>query len=130
MTSDCFGRFENFWEWLQKIYFRACLTKGIKQPVVGTNSLTSCYYYTPFFINNQKFKQLPRISQICQAIFKQFPEANKRLKLNNLRREQIFFCIGNLREMLTFGLVSSKVCITYSRCPCNKLWRRLECLNN
>ena len=31
--------------------------------------------------------------------------------------------------MLTFGLFSSKVCITYSRCPCNKLWRRLECLN-
>ena len=31
--------------------------------------------------------------------------------------------------MLTFGLVSSKVCITYSRYPCNKLWRRLECLN-
>ena len=31
--------------------------------------------------------------------------------------------------MLTFGLVSSKVCITYSRCPCNKLWRCLECLN-
>ena len=29
--------------------------------------------------------------------------------------------------MLTFGLVNSKVCITYSRCPCNKLWRRLEC---
>ena len=40
-----------------------------------------------------------------------------------------FFCIGNLKEMLTFGLVSSKVCIKYSRCPCNKLWRRLECLN-
>ena len=31
--------------------------------------------------------------------------------------------------MLTFELASSKVCITYSRCPCNKLWRRLECLN-
>ena len=31
--------------------------------------------------------------------------------------------------MLTFGLVSSKVCITYSRCPCNKLWRHSECLN-
>ena len=30
--------------------------------------------------------------------------------------------------MLTFGPVSSEVCITYSRCPCNKLWRRLECL--
>ena len=30
--------------------------------------------------------------------------------------------------MFAFGLVSSKVCITYSRCPCNKLWRRLECL--
>ena len=44
-------------------------------------------------------------------------------------RLKSFFCIGNLREMLTFGLVSSKVCITYSRCPCNKLWRRLECLN-
>ena len=40
-----------------------------------------------------------------------------------------FFCIGNLREMLTFGPVSSKACITYSRCNCNKLWRRLECLN-
>ena len=31
--------------------------------------------------------------------------------------------------MLTFGLVSSKVCITYTRYPCNKLWRRLECLD-
>ena len=31
--------------------------------------------------------------------------------------------------MLTFGLASSKVCITYSRCHYNKLWRRLECLN-
>ena len=31
--------------------------------------------------------------------------------------------------MLTFGIASLKVCITYSRCPCNKLWRRLECLN-
>ena len=40
-----------------------------------------------------------------------------------------FFCIGNLSEMLTFGLVSSEVCITYSRYPCNKLWRRTECLN-
>ena len=44
-------------------------------------------------------------------------------------RLKLFFCIGNLRVMLTFGLVSSKVRITYSRCPCNKLWRRLECLN-
>ena len=34
-------------------------------------------------------------------------------------RLKLFFCIGNLREMLTFGLVSSKVCIRYSRCPCN-----------
>ena len=40
-----------------------------------------------------------------------------------------FFCIGNPSEMLTFGLVSSEVCITYSRYPCNKLWRRTECLN-
>ena len=31
--------------------------------------------------------------------------------------------------MLTFGLVISKGCITYSMNPCNKLWRRLECLN-
>ena len=31
--------------------------------------------------------------------------------------------------MLTFGLVSSKVCITYSRCPCKKLWGHLKCLN-
>ena len=31
--------------------------------------------------------------------------------------------------MLTCGLVSSKVRITYSRCTCNKLWRRLEFLN-
>ena len=30
--------------------------------------------------------------------------------------------------MLYFGLAISKVCITYSRCPCNKLWRHLECL--
>ena len=36
--------------------------------------------------------------------------------------------MGNLREMLTFGLFSSKICIAYSRCPCNKLWRRLESL--
>ena len=28
--------------------------------------------------------------------------------------------------MLTFGLASSKVCITYSWCPCNRLWARLE----
>ena len=26
-------------------------------------------------------------------------------------------------------MVSSKVCITFCRCPCNKLWRRLEWLN-
>ena len=32
--------------------------------------------------------------------------------------------------MLTFGLVSSKVCIIYSRCACNKLWRSLECLHH
>ena len=31
--------------------------------------------------------------------------------------------------MVTFGPVNSKVCIAYSRCPCNKLWRRSECLN-
>ena len=31
--------------------------------------------------------------------------------------------------MLTFWFVSSKVCITYCRCPCNKLWRRSEWLN-
>ena len=31
--------------------------------------------------------------------------------------------------MLTFGLASSKVCITYSRCPCKKPLQRLECLN-
>ena len=31
--------------------------------------------------------------------------------------------------MLTLGLVSSKVRFNYPRCPCNKLWRRLECLN-
>ena len=31
--------------------------------------------------------------------------------------------------MLTFRLVSSEICITYCRCPCNKLWRRSECLN-
>ena len=31
--------------------------------------------------------------------------------------------------MLIFGLISSKVCITYSRCTCNKLWWRLESLN-
>ena len=30
--------------------------------------------------------------------------------------------------MLTFGLITSKVGITYSMCPCNKLWRHLECL--
>ena len=28
--------------------------------------------------------------------------------------------------MLTFG---RKVCITYPRCPSNKLWRHLQCLN-
>ena len=31
--------------------------------------------------------------------------------------------------MLTFGFVSSKLRIIYSRCPCNKLWQSLECLN-
>ena len=31
--------------------------------------------------------------------------------------------------MHSFGLVSSNMCITYSMCPCNKLWRHLECLN-
>ena len=31
--------------------------------------------------------------------------------------------------MLTLRLVSSKVRIKYPRCPCNKLWRRFECLN-
>ena len=34
--------------------------------------------YTFFFINNQKFKQSPQKSLICQTISKQFAGANKR----------------------------------------------------
>ena len=41
-----------------------------------------------FFINNNKFKQLPRKSLICYTIPKQFAVANKRQKLNNALREQ------------------------------------------
>ena len=41
-----------------------------------------------FFINNQKFKQSPRKSLICETISKQFAGANKRRKLNNALREQ------------------------------------------
>ena len=56
---------------------------------------------------------------------------NKGRKLSKPLREKfkIIFCIENIRGMLTFGLVSSKVCSTYSRCPCNKLWQHLECSN-
>ena len=44
--------------------------------------------YTFFFINNQKFKQSPRKSLICETISKQFAGANKRPKLNNPLQEQ------------------------------------------
>ena len=58
---------------------------------------------TLFFINNQKFKQLPRKF----IISKQFVGANKRRKLNNPLGEQTktFSCIGNLRENAHFWSV-------------------------
>ena len=57
-------------------------------------------------------------------MFKQFAGANKRRKLNNPLREQaktLFLYRKPNKEMLTFGLVTSKVYIMYSMCPCNKL---------
>ena len=72
-------------------------------------------YLHPFFINNQKLKQCPKNLQ--------FSGANKRRKLNNALRAQAktLFYIGNLREMLTFGLASSNVCFTYSRLSTKQL---------
>ena len=84
---------------------------------------------TPFFINNQKFKQLPRkfVKQFLNNLPGQTRDETQTIPCEN--RLKPFFCIGSLREMLTFGLVSSKVCTTYSRSPCNKLWRRSESLH-
>ena len=45
-------------------------------------------FYTLFLVNNQRFKQSPRKSLICQTISKQFGGANKRRKLNNPLQEQ------------------------------------------
>ena len=57
--------------------------------------------------------------------------ANKRRKLNNPEQEQTktLSLPRKPKRNAQFGLVSSKVCITYSRCFGNELWRRLECLN-
>ena len=64
-------------------------------------------FYTLFLVNNQRFEQSPRKSLICQTISKQFAGANKRRKWSHCEnRLKLFFCIGNLRQMLTFGLVS------------------------
>ena len=52
------------------------------------SSSGGCELITLFFINNQKFKQSPRKSPICQTISKQSAGANKRRKLNNPLREQ------------------------------------------
>ena len=41
-----------------------------------------------FYINNQKFKQSPRSSLICETISKQLVGANKMRKLNISLREQ------------------------------------------
>ena len=41
-----------------------------------------------FLINNQKCKQSPRKSLICETISKKFAGATKRRKLNNPQREQ------------------------------------------
>ena len=84
-----------------------------------------------FFKNNQKLKQSPQKSIICYTISKQFAGANKRRKLNNPQRQQAktVFLHRKPKRNAHFGLISSKVYIIYSRCPCNKLWRRLEYLN-
>ena len=95
---------------------------------VKTKMLDFHICMTPFFINNQKFKQSPRKSNLFNSLPGQTRDKNQTIHCEN--RLKPFFCIGNLREMLTFGLISSKVCIAYSRFPCNKLWQRLECLNN
>ena len=92
--------------------------------------------YTFFFvyINNQKFKTIaPKISNLLNN-FKTIcrSEQGTKIKTKTIHCEnrlKPFFCIVKLREMLTFGLVKSKVCIAYSRCSCNKPWRSSECLN-
>ena len=91
----------------------------IRWPQIKQYTITNFFIY----VSNQKFKQSVWKSLTCQTISKQFARANKRPKLNNPLREQV-------KTLFLHGkLVSSKVCITYSRCLCNKLWPRLECLN-
>ena len=55
-----------------------------------------------FFINNQKFRQSPRKS---------------------------LFLHKKTERNAHFWTCQFKSALTYSRCPCNKLWQRLECLN-
>ena len=64
---------------------------------------------TPFFLNNQKFKQPLRKSLIS----KQLAGANKRRKLNNPLRElaKTLFLQRKPKRNAHFGLASSKVCI-------------------
>ena len=85
---------------------------------------------TPFFISNQKFKRSPGKSLIFKQFLNNLPGRTKdeHQTIHCEKRLEPFFCLGNLREMLTFGFFSSKVYITYSRCLCNKLWRCLESL--
>ena len=84
-----------------------------------------------FYINNQNLNNRPENLQFMKQFLNNLPERTKdeNWTTHCENRLKLFFCIGNLREMLTFGHLSSKVCITYSRCPCNKLWRRLKYLN-
>ena len=70
------------------VYLALSRTFCIYYPSSCYSSSGGCELITLFFINNQKFKQSPRKSLICQTISKQFAGANKRRKLNNPLREQ------------------------------------------
>ena len=87
---------------------------------------------TSLFINNQKFKQSPGKSLICQTISKKIAGANKRRKLNHPLREEAktFFLHSKPKINTHFWTCQFKsVNYVYSRRPCNKLWSRSECLN-
>ena len=86
---------------------------------------------TFFYINYQKFKQSPQKSLICLTICKQFAGAKKRQKLNNLPGEQAktLFLHRKPKRNAHFWACQIKSTHKYSRCPCKKLWQRLEYLN-
>ena len=82
-----------------------------------------------FFINNQKFKQSPRKSLICETISKQFAGANKRPKLNNPLQEQAKTLFLHRKPIRNAHFWTCHFKSVHPSSPCNKLWQRSECLN-